>query len=247
MAQKDATQGNMAQVNAASHAAVYTAQDRWLKMPMAEYLAGYRDFARVRGYCRECGRYGNCWACPPYDFDETALLEQYTTISLLATVITPSEGVALTPETADRIIRRERQRLDRMLLGMEQDIEAQAERTTLRNPQTAMSGGAPLQRGLGGRAGMSGGANAGGTPAARAFFAGTCLLCPPEHCTRRESLPCRHPESIRPSLEALGFDVARTTSGLFGIDLQWGRPDTPPAYLTLLSALACSGQQHTRD
>ena len=229
MAQKDATQ--ITQVNAMDHSAAYTAQDRWLKMPMAEYIAGYRDFGRVRGYCRECGRYGNCWACPPYDFDETALLEQYTTISLLATMITPSEGVALTPETADLIIRRERQRLDRMLLGMEQDIEAQAERTTLRNPQTAMSSVA----------------NAGGAPAARAFFAGTCLLCPPEHCTRRESLPCRHPESIRPSLEALGFDLTRTTSGLFGIDLQWGRPDTPPAYLTLLSALACSGQQHTRD
>ena len=139
----------------------------------------------MRGYCRECGRYGNCWACPPYDFDETALLEQYTTISLLATVITPSEGVTLTPETADRIIRRD-------------------------------------------------------------FFAGTCLLCPPEHCTRRKCLPCRHPESIRPSLEALGFDVTRTTSGLFGIELQWGRPDAPPACLTLLSALACSRQQHTR-
>ena len=169
-------------------------------MPMAEYITGYRDLGRVRGYCRECGRYGNCWACPPYDFDETALLEQYTTISLLATVITPSEGVTLTPETADRIIRRERQRLDRMLIEMEHAAET----------------------------------------AARAFFAGTCQLCQPEHCTRRKGRPCRHPESIRPSLEALGFDVARTTSGLFGIDLQWGTPDTPPAYLTLLSALACS-------
>ena len=197
----------------------YTVQDRWVEMPMAEYIAGYRDFGRVRGYCRECGRYGNCWACPPYDFDETALPGKYTTISLLATVITPSEGVTLTPETADRIIRRERQRLDRMLVKMECDASVPA--------QTA-----------------------------RAFFAGTCLLCPPEHCSRRdllcppehcsrrESLPCRHPESIRPSLEALGFDIARTTSGLFGIDLQWGSPDTPPAYLTLLSALACSG--HSR-
>lgn len=202
MAQKDATQGNTTQVNAADHPAAYTAQDRWLKMPMAEYIAGYRDFARVRGFCRECGRYGNCWACPPYDSDETAPLEGYATISLLATVITPSEGVTLTPETADRIIRRERQRLDRMLMEMEQAAAT----------------------------------------AARAFFAGTCLLCPPEHCTRREGLPCRHPESIRPSLEALGFDITRTTSGLFGIELQWGRPDAPPAYLTLLSALACSGQ-----
>ena len=202
MSQKDEIQGDMTQENATDHSAAYTAQDSWLKMPMAEYIAGYRDSARVRGFCRECGRYGNCWACPPYDFDETALLEQYTTISLLATVITPSEGVTLTPETADRIIRRERQRLDRMLVKMEQTAET----------------------------------------AARAFFAGTCLLCPPEHCTRREGLPCRHPESIRPSLEALGFDVTRTTSGLFGIELQWGRPDAPPAYLTLLSALACCRQ-----
>ena len=163
MAQKDVTQENMTQLNAADHSAAYTAQDRWLKMPMAEYIVSYRDSARVRGYCRECGRYGNCWACPPYDFDETALLEQ--------------------------------------------SVPAHT---------------------------------------ARAFFAGTCRLCPPEHCTRRDSLPCRHLESIRPSLEALGFDVTRTTSGLFGIDLQWGRPDAPPACLTLLSALACSRQQHTR-
>ena len=82
MAQKDVTQENMTQLNAAEHSAAYTAQDRWLKMPMAEYIVSYRDSARVRGYCRECGRYGNCWACPPYDFDETALLEQYTTISI---------------------------------------------------------------------------------------------------------------------------------------------------------------------
>ena len=211
----------MTQVNATDNSAAYTAQDRWLKMPMAEYIAGYREFGRVRGYCCECGRYGNCWACPPYDSDETALLEGYATISLLATVITPSEGVTLTPETADRIIRRERQRLDRMLMEMEQAAEALTDRATSRDTLAPIS--------------------------ARAFFAGTCLLCPLEHCTRRDSLPCRHPESIRPSLEALGFDVARTTSGLFGIDLQWGRPDTPPAYLTLLSALACSGQQHTRD
>ena len=51
MVQKDATQGDMTQVNAADQPAAYTVQDRWLKMPMAEYIAGYRDFGRVRGYC----------------------------------------------------------------------------------------------------------------------------------------------------------------------------------------------------
>ena len=163
-------------------------------MPMKEYAETFRDFGRVRGYCHGCGRYGKCWACPPYDFAEEEYLGQFTTISLLATKITPSEGVALTPETAERILNRERRRLDRMLLGMEGN--------------------------------------------ARAFFAGTCILCPPEKCTRLEGLPCLHPESIRPSLEALGFDIARTASELFGIPLQWGSPGTFPAYLTLISAIA---------
>ena len=172
----------------------YTVQDRWVEMPMAEYINGYRDHRRVRGYCLKCGRYGKCWACPPYDFAEEEYLGQFTTISMLATKITPSEGVTLTPETAEHILNRERQRLDKMLLGMEGN--------------------------------------------ARAFFAGTCLLCPPEQCTRREGQPCRHPESIRPSLEALGFDIARTASELFGIHLQWGSPGTFPAYLTLISAIA---------
>ena len=179
----------------------YSVQERWVEMPMAEYITGYRDFGRVRGYCSECSRYGNCWACPPYDFDETALLEQYTTISLIATVITSSEGVTLTPETADRIIRRERERLDRMLLKMEREAAVPAH-------------------------------------TAKAFFAGTCLLCPPEHCTRREGRPCRHPESIRPSLEALGFDIARTAAGIFHTPLQWGRNGQPPEYLTLISGFA---------
>lgn len=172
----------------------YTLLEQWRTMPMKEYAETFRDFGRVRGYCHGCGRYGKCWACPPYDFAEDEYLGQFTTISLLATKITPSEGVALTPETAERILNRERQRLDRMLLGMEGN--------------------------------------------ARAFFAGTCILCPPEKCTRREGLPCRHPESIRPSLEALGFDIARTASELFGIPLQWGSPGTFPAYLTLISAIA---------
>ena len=148
----------------------YTLREQWRTMPMKEYAETFRDFGRVRGYCHGCGRYGKCWACPPYDFAEDEYLGQFTTISLLATKITPSEGVALTPETAERILNRERQRL--------------------------------------------------------------------EKCTRREGLPCRHPESIRPSLEALGFDIARTASELFGIPLQWGSPGTFPAYLTLISAIA---------
>ena len=160
------------------HTPGYTLQEQWRTMPMKEYAETFRDFGRVRGYCHGCGRYGKCWACPPYDFAEEEYLGQFTTISLLATKITPSEGVALTPETAERILNRERQRLDRMLLGMEGGLTNGLTNASQTDPSTHEVS----------------------ETAARAFFAGTCILCPPEKCTRREGLPCRHPESIRPSL-----------------------------------------------
>lgn len=67
-------------------------------------------------------------------------------------------------------------------------------------------------------------------------FAGKCLYCPEGTCSRLQGEPCRHPELMRPSLEAYGFDIGRTLSELFGIDLLWGRDGHLPAYLTLVCA-----------
>lgn len=70
----------------------------------------------------------------------------------------------------------------------------------------------------------------------RAFaYAGTCLYCPEGSCTRPDGKPCRHPELVRPSLEACGFDLSRTTEELMGIPLRWGEGDRMPEYLTLVS------------
>lgn len=33
-------------------------------------------------------------------------------------------------------------------------------------------------------------------------YVGTCIHCPEGSCTRPEGRPCRHPELVRPSLEA---------------------------------------------
>lgn len=179
----------------------YSSRDLHRALSMSDYIKGYRDFDRVRSYCHECKRHGNCWACPPYDFDELEYLSCFGTINLTATVIAPEEGTVLTPQNAEKLITIERQRLDMLLMKEESKY-----------------GGAE------GRA--------------RAFFAGTCLLCPLEQCTRRKGRPCRHPEQLRPSLEALGFDLSRTVTGLFGIELRWGSDGQPPEYLTLVSALA---------
>ena len=65
-------------------------------------------------------------------------------------------------------------------------------------------------------------------------YVGTCLHCPEGTCTRPDGKSCRHPELVRPSLEACGFDIGKTTAELFGIYLKWGTDGKLPEYLTLV-------------
>lgn len=65
-------------------------------------------------------------------------------------------------------------------------------------------------------------------------YAGSCLYCPEGTCTRPSGAACRHPEWVRPSLEACGFDLGPMVEELFGFGLQWGREGRLPEYLTLV-------------
>lgn len=66
------------------------------------------------------------------------------------------------------------------------------------------------------------------------FFA--CEACS-AHCARIEGKPCLHPELMRPSLEAYGFDVSKTTGESLGLELKWGSGNALPEYTTLVTAL----------
>lgn len=66
-------------------------------------------------------------------------------------------------------------------------------------------------------------------------FSGQCLYC--RQCTRGQGEACRHPELVRPALEAYGFDVGRTAEELLGIRLQWAAGGKLPQQLTLVGAL----------
>lgn len=50
---------------------------------------------------------------------------------------------------------------------------------------------------------------------------GRCEYCAQQPCARLSGEPCRHPELIRPSLEAAGFDLVRTSSEILDIPLFW--------------------------
>ena len=69
----------------------------------------------------------------------------------------------------------------------------------------------------------------------KAFFAGTCHVCPSDVCTRIEKKPCIAPEKIRPSLESFGFDIGKTSSELLNIELKWSSNGILPEYFTLVS------------
>ncbi len=70
-----------------------------------------------------------------------------------------------------------------------------------------------------------------------ATHVGDCLHCPSDSCTRLIGKTCRHPEKVRPSLEAYGFDITKTTKDLFGIELRWSHDGQIPEYLLLVCGL----------
>lgn len=72
-------------------------------------------------------------------------------------------------------------------------------------------------------------------PESKAFFAGTCHICPKGECMRIKGEPCVSPESIRPSLESFGFDVCKTSSELLNIEMKWCSNGILPEYLMLVS------------
>lgn len=168
-------------------------------IPVDEYILHYRDERRFMAYCRECRRYGNCWSCPPFH-DSEDYLSGFRNLLIVCTQIIPlTVEVPDAVEAGQELIHKERSRLDKRLLALEEEYNG------------------------------------------RAFYAGSCILCPWEACTRRSGKACRHPSRIRRSLEACGFDLGRTTSELFGIEMKWSESRNLPEYLLLVSGFLYDG------
>lgn len=65
---------------------------------------------------------------------------------------------------------------------------------------------------------------------------GGCHICQ-EGCSRPMGEPCRHPELMRYSLEALGGNVCRTVEELLGLSMEWPGYGRLPRHLVLVSGL----------
>lgn len=74
-------------------------------------------------------------------------------------------------------------------------------------------------------------------PGTVSLSAGSCTICGPENCTRREGQPCRCPEKIRYSIESLGGNVGLTCRKLMGLQLEWMEEGKVPSYFILCAGL----------
>ncbi len=68
-------------------------------------------------------------------------------------------------------------------------------------------------------------------------FVGKCPYCYGEPCQRINGKPCKHPNKVRPSLEAFGFDMSKTAKELLGLEIKWSDGVHIPEYLTLVCGI----------
>lgn len=68
-------------------------------------------------------------------------------------------------------------------------------------------------------------------------FVGSCPYCDGAPCARINGKPCKHPDKVRSSLEAYGFDISKTAKELLGLEIKWSQQGLIPEYLTLVCGI----------
>lgn len=74
-------------------------------------------------------------------------------------------------------------------------------------------------------------------PGSVSLSAGSCNICGESNCSKKDGQPCRFPDKMRYSIEALGGNVGLTASKLLGIELQWIAQGEVPDYFVLVGGL----------
>lgn len=230
--------------------------------PMADYMRGFRDAGRFKEYCKVCGQYGTCWACPPFDFDTDGYLARYENILLVAVkidvpcrsekmselvksddseILPANDGIAdIAIERSMKLLEQTRVVMDRELLEKEAQLHGRAffaGTCLLCGCGAAAAGGVATGGAVDASGGMFAGRGAGQGAKRGAKQGAKQGAESGGGCTRREGLPCRYPDKVRPSLESMGFDIGKTAKELFGLELKWASYGMLPEYYVLVGAV----------
>ena len=176
------------------------------QIPAAEYIAEYRDIKRFIKLCKECKCYTRTWTCPPFETETGSYIDnkgQKIEDFSIATII----GVKINLELELRLTPKSNEELNALTYKVLSEVRREVDEKLLR-----------LEHQI--------------SPSLL-YYAGPCMLCPPNECSRINQQPCRYPEKMRSTLEADGFDIGRTCSELLGVEIKWCDKLVLPEYFTL--------------
>jgi len=188
------------------------------EISMEDYLRDYVDVPRFLGLCAQCSNYDNRWSCPPFDFDPLNHLKQFSAVRVIARKVSPigdwrfgeATGESTSAPAQGPTFTGENAENYDHVWQMLSTVKADLEAELFRMEEQF--------------------------PGSQLLSGGSCYKCN-QGCTRPAGLPCRHPEMMRYSIEALGGDVEKISAQLLGSPLIWSKAGELPPYYMLVGGL----------
>lgn len=105
---------------------MYSFSNITTKIQVSDYIRDYHDPDRFIKYCEECHQYGNCWSCPPFNFDVLEKITTYRYAYIIGTKIIIEEDLRLKAYDNDKlktlsykVLDSVRSKMDKQLLKLE--------------------------------------------------------------------------------------------------------------------------------
>ncbi|BES65010.1 hypothetical protein SANA_14490 [Gottschalkiaceae bacterium SANA] len=186
-----------------------------VKQVKKEMLFEAYKHKEVLTYCQRCNNYGKNYSCPDFFFDTVAYLEPYKYATIILTEVDTQQiqmqWHQLDPNQLDSRVRSNylMEEPDQKL-----DMKSIVSMYAFENIKNQMADQLlALETKIDDSVGLP---------------PGSCTKC----ATCRKSLgePCRFPETLRYSLEALGFLVSGIYKQLFDLELAWSKDELPTSF-----------------
>lgn len=174
---------------------------------VTDYCERFVDVPRFLALCRACSNYDKVWSCPSFAFSVDELWKGLCLSYSHMRLL--GRKLTFGPEALEK-------RYDRRQMEELYKATLYRERTDMDSELFALEAE---------------------NPGSLALLPGFCCRCGEGNCTRAAGQPCRDPQHLRHSLEALGGDVGRTAAELLATPLLWSQEGRLPEYFTLVAAL----------
>lgn len=186
-----------------------------VKQVKKEALFEVHKSEEVRGYCKGCNNYGNNFSCPDFKFDEAAYLEPYNYATVIMTEIDtqPIKAHADKLKAADLSSRVFKNNM-KGKPDEQVDISSVISMYAFNEVKDRMADKLiEIEKDMDDAVGLP---------------PGSCTRC--ATCCKQQGKPCIHPETLRYSLEALGFKVSDIYKQCFDLELLWTKGELPAAF-----------------